>query len=86
MRLKTKNKKLKTFTDYLLAITLVAVVDTISWFIFRQGNYHVVSLVLLFLVSILATFLNTWVVLSAATLSALSWNYFFIPPHFTFHI
>lgn len=49
-------------------------------------NYHVVSFVLLFVVSILSTFMGTWPVLLASTLSAVVWNFFFIPPHLTFHI
>lgn len=49
-------------------------------------NYHLVSYILLFVVSILSTFLGVGPVLLASTLSALVWNYFFIPPHHTFHI
>ena len=41
---------------------------------------------LLFLVSILGPFLWTGPILLAATLSALIWDYFFIPPQFTLHI
>jgi two-component system, OmpR family, sensor histidine kinase KdpD len=51
-----------------------------------QIGYQVVSYVLLFLVSILAIFMGIGPILLAATLSALIWNYFFIPPRFTFHI
>ena len=50
-----------------------------------QG-YHVVSFILLFAVSMLATFMGIDPVLVAATLSALVWNFFFIPPNLTFHI
>jgi len=50
-----------------------------------QG-YHVVSFILLFVVSMLATFMGIGPVLVAATLSALVWNFFFIPPNLTFHI
>jgi two-component system sensor histidine kinase KdpD len=49
-------------------------------------GYQVVSFGLLFLVSILAIFYGTGPILLAATLSALIWNYFFIPPQFTLHI
>jgi two-component system sensor histidine kinase KdpD len=49
-------------------------------------GYQVVSFVLLFLVSILALFYGTGPILLAATLSALIWDYFFIPPRFTLHI
>lgn len=50
-----------------------------------QG-YHVVSFILLFVVSMLATFMGIGTGLVAATLSALVWNFFFIPPNLTFHI
>jgi two-component system sensor histidine kinase KdpD len=49
-------------------------------------GYQVVSFVLLFLVSILAIFYGTGPILLAATLSALIWDFFFIPPPFTLHI
>ena len=49
-------------------------------------GYQVVSFVLLFLVSILALFYGTGPILLAATLSALIWDYFFIPPRYTLHI
>ena len=45
-----------------------------------------VSFILLFVVSILATFMSMGPVLVASTLSAIVWNYFFIPPNYTFHI
>ena len=41
---------------------------------------------MLFLVSILALFYGTGPILLAASLSALIWDYFFIPPQFTLHI
>jgi len=50
-----------------------------------QG-YHIVSFILLFVVSFLSTFIGTGPILLASTLGALVWNYFFIPPHYTFHI
>ena len=49
-------------------------------------GYQVVSFALLFLVSILALFYGTGPILLAATLSALIWDFFFIPPPFTLHI
>ena len=49
-------------------------------------GYKVVALLLLMTVSILAMLFDIVPVLFAATLSALIWNFFFIPPLFTFHI
>jgi two-component system sensor histidine kinase KdpD len=45
-----------------------------------------VSLLLLFTVSILSVILSVFPVLLAAVLSALIWDFFFIPPHYTFHV
>jgi two-component system, OmpR family, sensor histidine kinase KdpD len=49
-------------------------------------GYQVVSFALLFLVSILALFFGTGPILLAAALSAVIWDFFFIPPSFTLHI
>jgi two-component system sensor histidine kinase KdpD len=49
-------------------------------------GYKSVALILLAAVSILAIFFSIYPVLVAATLSALIWDFFFIPPHFTLHV
>lgn len=49
-------------------------------------GYQVAALVLLLTVSVLAMLFEILPVLLAATASALLWNYFLIPPTFTFHI
>jgi two-component system sensor histidine kinase KdpD len=49
-------------------------------------GYQVISFVLLFLVSIFSLFYGTGPILLAATLSALLWDYLFIPPQFTLHV
>jgi two-component system sensor histidine kinase KdpD len=69
---------------------------TVSLFVFFSSlgcymvkdfvGYQVVSFGLLFLVSILALFYGTGPILLAATLSALIWDFLFIPPSFTLHI
>ena len=46
-------------------------------------GYHSVALLLLLTVSVLAMRFGLYPVLVAATLSALIWDYFFIPPYFT---
>ena len=45
-----------------------------------------VALLLLVTVSLIAMFLSIGPVMVAALLSALVWNYFFIPPRFTFQV
>jgi two-component system sensor histidine kinase KdpD len=73
-------------THYILSSVIVAVTSLLCAPLANTQNYHVVSFILLFVVSILATFMGTGPVLLASTLSAIFWNFFFIPPHYTFHI
>ncbi|MBT0607568.1 DUF4118 domain-containing protein [Aequorivita echinoideorum] len=49
-------------------------------------GYRTVALILLLLVSLLAMVFRIYPVMLAAFLSALIYNFFFIPPLFTFHI
>lgn len=69
-----------------VAIITVGVVALLCSPLAQTDNYHLVPYLLLFAVSILATFMSMVPVLLASTLSALVWNFFFIPPHYTFHI
>ncbi|MBN2348695.1 MAG: DUF4118 domain-containing protein [Bacteroidales bacterium] len=71
---------------YLLAILVIGGTTFLCIPLAQTQNYHVVSFILLFVVSILSIFMGVGPVLLASTLSALVWNYFFIPPHYTFHI
>lgn len=73
-------------TQYLLAIILVAFTALLSMPLSDPQSYHMVSFILLFVVSIMATFLGIGPVFVASALSALVWNFFFIPPNLTFHI
>ncbi len=71
---------------YLLSTLIVGFTALLCLPFSGTQSYHVISFILLFVVSVLATFLGIGPVFLAATLSALVWNFFFIPPHFTFHI
>jgi two-component system, OmpR family, sensor histidine kinase KdpD len=72
--------------QYLIISVFVTLVSLICYMAKDFIGYQVISFVLLFLVSILALFYGTGPILLAATLSALIWDYFFIPPQFTMHI
>ena len=65
---------------------MVLLVSTICYLITGIIGYKVVAFVLLVVLSILSLFFDILPVLTAALLSALIWNYFFIPPRFTFHV
>jgi two-component system, OmpR family, sensor histidine kinase KdpD len=72
--------------QYLISIVTTLSVSAICYFISPYIGYLTVALLLLFTVSILSVILSVFPVLLAAILSALIWDFFFIPPHFTFHI
>lgn len=71
---------------YFLSVFIIGLVALACTPLYNHQGYHLVSFILLFVVSILATFMGIGPVFVAATLSSLVWNFFFIPPHFTFHI
>jgi two-component system sensor histidine kinase KdpD len=75
--------KINQYIAVLLAISLTVILCKP---LANQQGYHIVSFVLLFVVSVMAVFLGIGPILVASTLSALVWNYLFIPPYFTFNI
>jgi two-component system sensor histidine kinase KdpD len=72
--------------QYLVISLAVTLSSVICYLVKDFIGYQVVSFVLLFLISILALFYGTGPILLAATLCAIIWDYFFIPPQFTLHI
>ncbi|MBN2348007.1 MAG: DUF4118 domain-containing protein [Bacteroidales bacterium] len=72
--------------NYVLSIIIIGVTALLCAPLANTQSYHVVSFILLFVVSFKATFMGIGPVLVASTVSALVWNFFFIPPHYTFHI
>lgn len=75
-----------SLNHYLLAIGVISLVGFLCRQLLATESYYVVSFILLFVVSILATFMKLRPILLASALGALVWNYFFIPPHYTLHI
>jgi len=72
--------------QFLISIITILSVSAICYLISPYIGYITVALLLLFAVSILSVILSVFPVLLAAILSALIWDFFFIPPHFTFHV
>ncbi len=72
--------------QFLLSTAAVCIVSAFCFAISTYIDYKVTAFVLLVTVSILAVTLDILPVLVAATLSALIWDFFFIPPHFTFQV
>jgi len=81
-----KARKYSTTNQYLISLSLVAITSVACYFSVDFIGYQVVALILLFLVSFLAMLFEIFPVLLTAVLSAIIWNFFFIPPTFTFHI
>lgn len=78
-------RSLPLWWQFLLGPALVGLAACMCYSVGDVGHRSV-ALVLLMTVSVLAMLLRAGPVLLAAGLSALLWNFFFIPPLFTFHI
>jgi two-component system sensor histidine kinase KdpD len=74
------------FAQHVYSVACIVVVSAVCYVFFQNSGYHSVALILLATVSIIAMFFEITPVITAAILSALIWNYFFIPPRFTFQI
>jgi len=72
--------------QYLIASLIVVLTAIICFTVKEFIGYQVVSFVLLFVVSTLAFFFGTGPILVSATLSAIIWDFFFIPPAYTLHV
>ncbi len=77
---------LQDFTSYSNTLLAIAVVSTIGYGLEPIIKYQAVGFILLLTVIAVAGFVRRGPTLFAALVSALTWNYFFIPPKFTFAI
>ncbi|HAD33039.1 MAG TPA: sensor histidine kinase, partial [Chitinophagaceae bacterium] len=84
MRFRTR--KLPLPIQYVLSMVSVLVVSLICFSTADLIDYRLVAMVLLMTTSIVAMLFEIIPVLLAAILSAVIWNFFFIPPLYTFHI
>jgi two-component system, OmpR family, sensor histidine kinase KdpD len=72
--------------QYIISISSVILVSAICYSIADVIGYRVVALLLMVTLSATAMFFEIFPVFTAAIFSALVWNFFFIPPKFTFAI
>lgn len=79
-------KKFSTGYQVMISIAFVLILAGSCYVFSGYIGYRVVAFILLLAVSLVAVLFDIWPVLVAALLSALLWNFFFIPPKFTFHI
>ena len=75
-----------SINQYIFSVSLVVIVSSVGFSLSQFIGYKVVAYLLLVTLSIIALFCDIVPVILAAVISALVWNYFFIPPRYTFHI
>jgi len=75
-----------TAQQYLLTCGAVVVVSALCSISTAIIDYRAVGMFLLFTVTVLALLVGRGPILAAALLSAVVWNFFFIPPLYTFQI
>ncbi len=73
-------------TQYVIASLLVILISIFFFLVHEFVVYEIVAFGLLILLSIMALFYGTGPILLAAFVSALIWDFFFIPPRFTINI
>lgn len=76
----------KKQSQYALSVLAVLAVAALGMLVTNWVGYRVVALMLMVTVSLLAIFFDITPVLLAAILSALTWDFFFIPPRYTFSV
>ncbi|MEO6253245.1 MAG: ATP-binding protein [Ferruginibacter sp.] len=72
--------------QYILSALFICIVSLVCYLSSSFISYRIVGFLLLITVSLLAVLFDILPVLFAATLSAIIWDFFFIPPHFTLHV
>ena len=72
--------------DYFLSGLVIGLITLVDYILLPYMGYQAVGLIELFAVLMIAVFLGRGPALLGATLSALSWNFLFIEPRFTFEI
>jgi two-component system sensor histidine kinase KdpD len=78
--------RLSKSRQYLIGLLLICIVSLICYAISGYVGYRVVALILLLTVSVVAISFDIMPVLVTAALTAFIWDFFFIPPRFTFHV
>jgi two-component system, OmpR family, sensor histidine kinase KdpD len=72
--------------QYLYSIGTIVLVAAICYLFSDLLGYRTIAFILLVTVSLIAITFDILPVLASAALSAFIWNFFFIPPRFTFHV
>lgn len=75
-----------SWNDYLSALGLTAIVTVIGWFAVPLSGYTVPAFIYLLAIVLGSLRWQRGATLLMAGVSAISWNYLFIPPRFTVHV
>lgn len=78
--------KISKATQSLISICVVSLIAALCYSISRYLDYKIVAFILLLTVSLIAVLFDILPVFLSAISSALIWDYFFIPPHFTLQV
>lgn len=78
--------KISKPSQLLISISVVCIISAFCYSMSGYLDYKVVAFILLLIVSIVAVLFDIIPVFVTAILSALIWDYFFIPPHFTLQV
>ncbi len=78
--------KISKPTQSLISLCVVSFIAALCYSISRYVDYKIVAFILLLTVSIIAVLFDIIPVFISAIASALVWDYFFIPPHFTLQV
>jgi two-component system, OmpR family, sensor histidine kinase KdpD len=74
------------FSQYVISALSIIFTSVIFFFLKEYIGYQIVAFGLLFTISTLALFVGIGPILLSAALSALIWDFFFIPPPYTLHV
>jgi two-component system, OmpR family, sensor histidine kinase KdpD len=87
MNIKKKNISIPIGIQYLLATLILFIFIVILYLVQEIIGYQTVSLILLLIIFLLPLLnFEKGPIILAAIISALAWDYYFIPPHHTLHI
>ncbi len=79
-------KKRSDIDHYLVAIAIIVAATLVNFLIEDMVGYRSIALIYFSTIMAMALFFGRGPLFAASAMSALIWNYFFIPPKFTFYI
>src|SRR5215472_88475 len=80
------NSLRRVWRDFATALAVFVIVSGLNFWLAQWIGYQAVALVYLLAVVLLALVVDRGAILFGASLSALGWDYLFVPPKYSFHI